>query len=229
MYCGWNREPWACHWVPPFGFVSGGLSLVFSFLHFLSFLKNSKGTPGRECNICCGLQGWWNKVARGKCYVWFWNTVLSLSTCVPWPGSEFNLHQGWGGETVAALRVQLLRACQPKSVSEVQSDCWCLCQLGRLRTLGLPCKQDTEAFPCPLHTFPRESLSWNNLAQCSFWLKREIFIMSALRASGSEMSTCPSAAGSSSGSVCFPSPGHAVTLFSSSWDPDASLEVLPTQ
>lgn len=129
MYCGWNREPWACHWVPPFGFVYGGLSLVFSFLHFLSFLKNSKGTPGRECNICCGLQGWWNKVARGKCCVWFWNTVLSLSTCVPWPGSEFNLHQGWGGETVAALRVQLLRACQPKSVSEVQSDCWCYVSL----------------------------------------------------------------------------------------------------
>lgn len=116
MYRGWNREPWACHWVPPIGFVYGGLSLVFFFLHFLSFLKHSKGTPGRECNICCGLQGWWNKVARGKCCVWFWNTVLSLSTCVPWPGSEFNLHQGRGGENVAAPRVQLLRACQPKSV-----------------------------------------------------------------------------------------------------------------
>lgn len=220
MYCGWNREPWACHWVPPFGFVYGGLSLVFFFLHFLSFLKNSKGTPGRECNICCGLQGWWNKVARRKCCVWF------CCYRVPVP---LDLGQGWGGETVAAPRVWLLRACQPKSVSEVQSDCWCFCQLGRLRTLGLPCRQDTEAFPCPLHTFPRESLSWNNLAQCSFWLKREILIMSTLRASGSKMLACPSAAGSSSGNVCFPSPGHAVTLFSSSWDSDASLEVLPTQ
>lgn len=75
-----------------------GWKLVLLFLCFLSFLRNSKGTPGRERNICCGLQAWWNKVANGKCSVWFWDTVLSLSTCVPWPAGRFSLHGGQSGE-----------------------------------------------------------------------------------------------------------------------------------
>jgi hypothetical protein len=78
----------------------------------------------------------------------------------------------------------------------------------------LPCKQDISGvFPCLLHTFPREFLSWNNLAQCSFWLRREIFIMSALRAAGSKMSAWFLCCVSSSRTVCLPSSAHAATLF----------------
>lgn len=109
-------------------------------------------------------------------------------------------------------------------MADIQSDWWCSCQFARVRTLGLPCKQDTsEAFPSLLHTFPREFLSWNNLAWCSFWLRREIFITSALKAEGSKMSAWFLCCGSSSGNVCFPSSAHAVTLFSSRWVSDASL------
>lgn len=129
--------------------------------------------------------------------------MLSLnSTFVPWPVVKLELHRGPGSEPAS------------QSHADIQSDWRCSCLFARVRNLGLPCKQDISGvFPCLLHTFPREFLSWNNLAQCSFWLRREIFIMSALRAAGSKMSAWFLCCVSSSRTVCLPSSAHAATLF----------------